>query len=73
MRTCYCLYLQCEVQESVNTVKGPVRTGRADTSGEIKFSGANGDREMFIFSVQLTKSRIGNITRLIHTLLYVTT
>ena len=35
---------------------------------EIKFSGADGDRETFIFPVQLTTSRIGNLTRLIHTL-----
>ena len=35
---------------------------------ETKFSGANGDkREIFIFPVQLTTSRIGNLTRLIHT------
>ena len=34
-------------------------------SRETKFSGANGDREIFIFSVQLTTSRIGNLTRLI--------
>ena len=33
-----------------------------------KFSGADGDREIFIFPVQLTMSRIGNLTRLIHTL-----
>ena len=32
-----------------------------------------GDRGMFIFPVQLTTSRIGNLTRLIHTLLYVMT
>ena len=38
---------------------------------ETKFSGTYGDREMFIFPVQLTTSRIGNLTRLIHTLLYV--
>ena len=31
-------------------------------------SGANADREIFIFPVQLTTSRIGNLTRLIHTL-----
>ena len=37
------------------------------------FSGANGDREIFIFTVQLTTSRIGNLTRLIHNLLYVLT
>ena len=29
------------------------------------------DRGIFIFSVQLTTSRIGNLTRLIHTLLYI--
>ena len=37
-------------------------------SPEIKFSGANGDREEFIFSLQLTTCRIGNLTRLIHNL-----
>ena len=33
-----------------------------------KFSGTNADREIFIFPVQLTTSRTGNLTRLIHTL-----
>ena len=42
-------------------------------SRETKFSGTHGDRGMFIFPVQLTTSRIGNLTRLIHTLLYVMT
>ena len=37
-------------------------------SREAKFSGANEDREKSIFSVQLTTSRIGNLTRLIFTL-----
>ena len=37
-------------------------------SRETKFSGANGDREIFIFHVQLTSSRMGNITLLILTL-----
>ena len=32
-----------------------------------KFSGANANREIFIFPVRLTTSRIGNLTRLIHT------
>ena len=32
-------------------------------------SGANGDGKNFIFHVQLTPSRIDNLTRLIHTLL----
>ena len=48
---------------------------RPNRSRETNFSGADGDREIFIFPVQLTKSRIGNLTRLIHgsTLLYVMT
>ena len=38
-------------------------------SHETKFSGTNGDDgEIFIFSVPLTTSRIGNLTRLIYTL-----
>ena len=36
-------------------------------------SGANGDRETLFFTVQLTTSRIGNLTQLIYTLLYVMT
>ena len=36
-------------------------------SRETKFLGANGDREKVIFPVQLTTSRIGNLTRLILT------
>ena len=34
-----------------------------------KFSGMYGDRKIFIFPVQLTTSRFGNLIRLIHTLL----
>ena len=37
-------------------------------SRETKFSDANGAREIFIFPVQLTTRRIGNLTRLIFTL-----
>ena len=44
------------------------RDGTAEPSRETKSSGANADREMVIFSVQLTTSRTGNLTRLIHTL-----
>ena len=40
----------------------------AEPSREIKFSGTNADREIFIFPVQLTTCRTGNLTRLIHTL-----
>ena len=46
--------------------------GRRTPSGKTKFSDANEDREIFISPVQLTTSRIGNLTRLIYTLLYVT-
>ena len=45
--------------------------GRPNPSRKAKLSGANGDRELFIFPVNLTTSRIGNLTRLIHTLLCV--
>ena len=47
--------------------------GLPNPSLETKFSGANGDREIFIFPVQLTRSRIGNLTRLILPLAYVMT
>ena len=42
---------------------GPTRPYR-----ETEFSGANGDRENIMFPVQLTTSRVGNHSRLIHTL-----
>ena len=41
--------------------------GPPKPSRETNFSGANEDREIFIFPVQLATSRIGNLTRLIHT------
>ena len=43
-------------------------TGLPKPCRESKFSGANGDRGKIIFPVQLTTSRIGNLTRLIFTL-----
>ena len=45
--------------------------GRLNPSRETKFSGTHGDRGILSVPVQLTTSRIGNLTRLIHTLLYV--
>ena len=43
-------------------------TGRSNPSRETKFSGANEDRGIFIFSVQLTTSRVGSLEGgLIHT------
>ena len=47
--------------------------GRPNPSRETKFPGANGDREMSNLPVQLTTSRIGNLTQLILTLLNVMT
>ena len=46
---------------------------RLNPSRETKFSGTHGDGGIFIFPVQLTTSRIGNLTRLIHTLRYLMT
>ena len=45
--------------------------GRPNLSREANFSGANGDRGISVFLAQLTTSKIGNLTRLTHTLLYV--
>ena len=42
--------------------------GTAEPVSRDQFSGANGDRGTFVFPVQLTTSRIGNLTRLILTL-----
>ena len=48
-------------------------TGQPNPSRKTKLSGANGVRETLIFPVQLTTSRIGNLIRLIYTLLFVMT
>ena len=45
-------------------------TERLNSSRETKFSGAYGDRGIFILPFQLTTIRTGNLSRLIHTLLY---
>ena len=47
------------------------RDGTADPVTRDQISGTHGDRGILIFTVQLTTSRIGNLTRFIHTLLYV--
>ena len=49
-------------------VESTMRKNTLMVSRETKFSGANAGREIFIFPVQLTTSRINNLTRLIHTL-----
>ena len=48
-------------------------TGRLNPSRETKLSGTNADRGIVISPVQLATCRTGNLTRLIHTLLYVMT
>ena len=48
-------------------------TGLPNPSRDTKFSGANEDREILIFPVQLTTSRIGNLTGLIHIYTYIET
>ena len=45
--------------------------GLPNPSHETKLSGANEDREVLFFPVQLATSRTGNLTRLILTLIYV--
>ena len=45
-----------------------LKMGLPNPFRETQFSGANAEREIFIFPVQLTTCRIGNLTRLIHTL-----
>ena len=49
-----------------------MRDKTANSARETNYLGANGDRETFISSVQMTTSRIGSLTRLIDTLLCVT-
>ena len=44
------------------------RDRTAEPVSRDQYSGANGDREILIFPVQLTPRRIGNLTRLILTL-----
>ena len=49
------------------------RDGSAEHVSRDQILGTNGEREIFIFRVRLTTSRIGSLTRLIHTLaIYVT-
>ena len=55
---------------SVNNEWLEVETGRLNPPYEPRLSGANGNREIFIFFVQLSTSRIGNLTRFIYNLLY---
>ena len=44
------------------------RDGTAESVSRDQISGTNADRQILIFPVQLTTSRTGNLTWLIHTL-----
>ena len=61
-----------QIQPEYGDEQADAGRDRRNPSRETNFSGANGDREIFIFPVQ-TMCRIGNLTRWIHTLLYVMT
>ena len=62
-----------QIKPAYGEIVGWRGTRRENPSRETKFSGATGGREMLFFPIQLTTSRIGNLSRLIHTLLYVKT
>ena len=62
-----------QIEPEYGELAGCRGTGRPNPSREIKFSGANGDREIFIFHVQLTTSMIGHPTRVIGYLLHAMT
>ena len=53
-----------QIQPECGGWAGRRRTGRSNPSRETKFLAANGDRNLFIFPVQLTTSRVCNHTRL---------
>ena len=58
-----------KVVVSVQIMSKLARGGTAKPISRDQFSGTNNvDREVFIFPVQLTTSRIGNLTRMIDTL-----
>ena len=54
-----------EAQDTQGLSKNCRRRESVPPSSRPKFSGANGEREIFIFPVQLTTSSIGNLTQLI--------
>ena len=58
---------------SVPILSGHAIAYRWRSLPRVRRHGTHGDRGMFIFPVQLATSRIGNLARLIHTLLYVMT
>ena len=57
-----------QVQPEYGDEQGWRGTGLPKPSREAKFSGANGVREISIFPVELTTTKVGNLTRLTLTL-----
>ena len=57
-----------QIQPEYGDEQADARRGLPNPSHETKFSRANAAREIFRFTAQLTMSRIGNLTRVIHTL-----
>ena len=68
-RNCSRVELYQSYRVRVNHTR-PVQYTASLGDEQTKFSGASGDREIFIFPVQLTTSRIGNLNWFIHTLLF---
>ena len=56
------------IQPEYGDEQADAGTGLPNPSRETKSSGANADKGKNIFPVQLTTNKIGNLTRLIHTL-----
>ena len=56
------------IQPEYGDKQADVGRDLSNPSRKTKFSGANTDKEILTFPVQLTTSRIGSLTRLIHTL-----
>ena len=57
-----------QIQPEYGDEQADARRDCRTPSSETEFFGTNGDREILIFPVQLTMCRIGNLTRLTHTL-----
>ena len=57
-----------QIQPEYKDEQADAGRGLPNPFRETNFSGANANREIFILSVQLVASRIGNLTQLIHIL-----
>ena len=65
-----CILLICSTKVSTCTAESDIQLHFEwlQVQRTTKFSGADADRAIFIFPFQLTTCRIGNLTRLIHTI-----